>query len=73
MAARAEAAIAALPDRQKAALSLCYYEELSCAEAAGVLGVSISTMESLLVRARRTVRARLDLPEKARSKGKAKP
>ena len=54
-----DGAIAALPDRQRAALSLCVYEELSCAEAAKVLQVSVSAMESLLVRARRVLRERL--------------
>lgn len=57
--AEVDAAIAALPDRQRAALSLCYYEEMSCAEASEVLQISVSAMESLLVRARRVVRARL--------------
>ncbi|WP_435535729.1 RNA polymerase sigma factor [Azospirillum sp. ST 5-10] len=53
------AAIAELPERQRAALSLCYYQEMSCSEASQVLQVSVSAMESLLVRARRTLRARL--------------
>lgn len=55
-----DAAIAALPDRQRAALSLCYYQGMSCAEASEVLQVSVSAMESLLVRARRMVRTRLN-------------
>lgn len=57
--AEVDAAIAALPERQRAALSLCYHEEMTCAEASEVLQVSVSAMESLLVRARRVVRARL--------------
>lgn len=52
--------IADLPERQRTALGLCYYEELSCAEAAKVMGVSVSAMESLLVRARRVVRTHLN-------------
>ncbi|WP_114393182.1 RNA polymerase sigma factor [Oleisolibacter albus] len=48
-----------LPDRQRAALSLCYYEDLSAAEAGRVLGLSVSAVESLLARARRALRARL--------------
>ncbi|WP_448192415.1 RNA polymerase sigma factor [Azospirillum sp. sgz301742] len=59
LAARVDTAIAALPDRQRAALSLCYYQDLTCAEAAAVLQVSVSAMESLLVRARRVLRAKL--------------
>ena len=48
-----------LPERQRDALSLCYFEGLSCAEAAAVMKVSVSAMEALLVRARRTLRDRL--------------
>lgn len=48
-----------LPARQRDALSLCYFEGLSCAEAAAVMKVSVSAMEALLVRARRTLRDRL--------------
>lgn len=49
----------ALPDRQRAALVLSYYEELSNVDAAEVLGISVSALESLLVRARRALRERL--------------
>lgn len=59
IAAVVDQAIESLPDRQRAALSLCYYEEMSCAEASEVMQVSVSAMESLLVRARRVVRSRL--------------
>lgn len=59
LAAWVDRAIAGLPERQRAALGLCYYEDMSCAEAARVLQVSVSAMESLLVRARRLIRARL--------------
>ncbi len=47
-----ERAIAALPDRQKAALNLCYYEGLSNREAAEILGVGLKALESLLMRAK---------------------
>ena len=53
------AAMAALPESQRTALVLCYYEELSNAEAAMVMGTSVKAVESLLVRARRTLRARV--------------
>lgn len=59
LAASVDTAIAALPERQRAALSLCYYQEMTCAEAAAVMQVSVSAMESLLVRARRILRAKL--------------
>lgn len=59
LARQADAAVAALPERQRTALALCFYDELTCREAAKAMNVSVSAMESLLVRARRTVRERL--------------
>lgn len=53
------AALAALPDRQRLAIALCYYDGMSNAEAAEVLALSVSALEALLVRGRRTLRARL--------------
>ena len=55
------AAIATLPERQRAAIMLTYDSELSNAEAAAVLGTSVSAFETLLVRAKRSLRARLRL------------
>lgn len=46
------AAIQALPDRQRAAIVLTYYEGVSNAEAAQILGLGVKAVESLLVRAR---------------------
>ena len=54
--ARVRAALAALPERQRAALVLCHYEERPQAEAAALLGVSEGALESLLSRARATLR-----------------
>jgi RNA polymerase sigma-70 factor (ECF subfamily) len=56
-------AVNGLPDRQRAAFVLCFYEECSNKEAASILGVSIKALESLLVRARKTLHDKL-LPEK---------
>jgi RNA polymerase sigma-70 factor (ECF subfamily) len=56
-------AIAALPARQRSAIALTYNDELSNAEAASVLGTSVSAFETLLVRARRTLRVKLDLTD----------
>jgi RNA polymerase sigma-70 factor (ECF subfamily) len=53
-------ALAMLPDRQRAALVLSYYEGLSNAAAATVLAISVTALESLLVRARRSLRAELE-------------
>jgi len=52
-------AIGGLPDRQRAAIVLTYYEGLSNAEVASVLETTISSVEALLVRAKRTLRAEL--------------
>ena len=49
------AAILALPDRQRAAIVLTYYEGASNAEAAQILGVGVKALESLLVRARQAL------------------
>ena len=53
------AALRDLPDAQQAAVILCHYQGFRNAEAAEVLGVSIEAVESLLARARRTLRERL--------------
>ena len=45
--------IADLPERQRLALSLVYFEGLTNIEAAAVLEVSVDALESLLARARR--------------------
>lgn len=52
-------ALAELPERQKAALILCYYDGTSQREAAEILDVSEKAVESLLYRARETMRHRL--------------
>ncbi len=54
-----EEAIQALPDRQKAALNLCFYEGLSNKEAAEILGVGVKALESLLMRAKSGLRDEL--------------
>ena len=48
-----------MPARQRAALTLCYYEGLSGQEAARVLGTSLKGVEGLLLRARRMLKERL--------------
>lgn len=54
-----EAAIARLPERQSAALTLCALQGHSQTEAAEIMEVSVEALESLLARARRTLRAEL--------------
>ena len=57
--AQIRSALAALPARQREALVLNYYQELSNIEAAALMGISIDALESLLARARRNLRALL--------------
>jgi RNA polymerase sigma-70 factor (ECF subfamily) len=54
-----EAAIAALPERQAAALTLCALQGHSQAEAAEIMETSEEALESLLARARRSLRTTL--------------
>jgi len=53
------AAVAELPERQRAAIVLTYHDGLSNAETAAVLDTSVSGVETLLVRAKRSLRAAL--------------
>jgi len=53
---RARALVLALPERQRAAIVLTYYEELPNAEAAGAMDMNIKAFESLLHRARAALR-----------------
>lgn len=52
-------ALAALPERQRTALTLCFYQGFGNQDAAAILDVSVDALESLLARARRTLRAQL--------------
>jgi RNA polymerase sigma-70 factor, ECF subfamily len=64
-------ALVALPPNQRAALLLCQVQGLSNADAAVVLGVSVRSVESLVARARRSLRVHLqniDIMEPQRSK-----
>jgi RNA polymerase sigma-70 factor (ECF subfamily) len=56
---RVRDALGELPERQRAALVLCYYQDRTNIEAAEILGVSVEALESLLSRARRTLKSAL--------------
>ncbi|MGE0596114.1 MAG: RNA polymerase sigma factor [Hyphomonadaceae bacterium] len=58
-AVRVHAALAQLPERQRAAIALCHFEETSNVDAAAALEISVEALESLLSRGRRTLRAML--------------
>ena len=59
LAARVEQALQRLPERQRLALTLFHYQGLSQIEVGDVLGVSDEAVESLLARARRSLKADL--------------
>ena len=49
-------AIAHLPERQRTALVLCHFDGMSNPDAAAVLEITVEALESLLARARRTLK-----------------
>jgi len=57
---RVQAALAKLPPRQREAIMLHTYQELSNIETARVLDISVEALESLLSRARRSLRSLLE-------------
>jgi len=59
LAERVEAALQALPERQRLAIVLSHFQGLSNIEAAEILEVSVEAVESLLGRARRQLRGTL--------------
>lgn len=58
-ARQVQAALDALPERQREALVLCHYQELSNLAAADLMQISVEALESLLARGRRTLRQSL--------------
>ncbi|MEQ1779952.1 MAG: RNA polymerase sigma factor [Hyphomonadaceae bacterium] len=56
---RVRDALQQLPERQRAALVLCYYQDRSNTDAAEILSISVEALESLLSRARRTLKTAL--------------
>jgi RNA polymerase sigma-70 factor (ECF subfamily) len=52
-------AVGTLPERQRTALALCHYQGFSNIEAAETMDLGVDALESLLARARRTLRERL--------------
>jgi RNA polymerase sigma-70 factor (ECF subfamily) len=54
-----ERCIRELPDRQQLALNLCFYEGLPHDEAARVVGVKVKALQSLLMRAKTTLKEKV--------------
>lgn len=52
-------ALGTLTPDQRAAVTLCYFEEHTNPEAAAIMGIHIKALEGLLVRARKTLRQHL--------------
>jgi RNA polymerase sigma-70 factor (ECF subfamily) len=58
-AAKVDAALAQLPERQRAAIVLVHYQDMTNIAAAEMLEVSVEALESLLARGRRALKAAL--------------
>ncbi len=54
-----EREVASLPARQRTALNLCYEQEISNAEAAKIMKINLKALESLLSRAKSTLKERM--------------
>ncbi|MEY3218672.1 MAG: hypothetical protein RIT27_29 [Pseudomonadota bacterium] len=54
-----EKALQTLPERQRTAIALCYYQGISNLEAAEILNVSVAALESLLARGRKNLKVQL--------------
>lgn len=54
-----ERAIDTLPERQKTALNLCFYEDVSNKDAAAIMDVGVKALESLLMRAKKSLKEKL--------------
>lgn len=57
-------ALATMPEQQRAALTLAYFDEMGNAEIATVLGTTVQAVESLLKRGRQGLRERLRRSER---------
>jgi RNA polymerase sigma-70 factor (ECF subfamily) len=56
VAREVKAALQQLPENQRSAIILCHYHQMSNREAAQVLNISVSALESLMARGRRKLR-----------------
>lgn len=59
-AERIRCAVAGLPERQRMAVVLCYFEDMTNAEAAAIMGLHVKALEGLLARARKKLKQHLE-------------
>ncbi len=60
---RVQNAIKTLPEHQRLALTLCFYQEFSNQEAADIMGMNIKALQSLIMRAKASLKNMLnDIP-----------
>ncbi|HVY54510.1 MAG TPA: sigma-70 family RNA polymerase sigma factor [Thermodesulfobacteriota bacterium] len=64
-----DACIAELPESQQTALALCFYEGVSNRDAAEIMGVSVKALESLLMRAKASLRTKLGVEKGKEAEG----
>ncbi len=60
-----EIALKALPERQRVALNLCFYEGLTNQQAADVMQVKLKALQSLIMRAKTTLKAQFKPTEES--------
>lgn len=58
-------AISNLPESQRSALTLCHYQGFSNKEAAVIMNISVKALESVISRAKRTLRSQLTASKEA--------
>ncbi len=56
-------AINTLPESQRSALSLCHYQGFSNKEAAAIMNISVKALESIIARAKRSLREKLTVDQ----------
>ena len=57
-----------LPEKQRMALNLCFYEGLSNREAALIMGLNLKALQSLIIRAKSTLKEKVALSVKKETK-----
>jgi RNA polymerase sigma-70 factor (ECF subfamily) len=58
-----DVALINLPERQRMALTLCFYEGLSNAEAADVMGIRLKALQSLIMRGKTALKTHFNISE----------